>query len=277
MQARQLPARHGILWLIAGLQLFRRSPPQLTALTFAYLFVVLFLNLLPLIGPFLLPLVLPAITAIVANGVRALEQGRPATRDALLQGLAANRIGLLRLGGLHLAGSVAILAVSVLIEGGPQSLGSLEDADPAEMLAMLSRLLIVAAPVLMAFWFAPLLAAWDGVPALKSVFFSFVASLRNWRAFTVYCFAIAMVGIVIPGLILLVAGTLSPVLLNIFSVALRMLLVFVLAPVLMASVYLSYRDIFHGATESAQPAREESPETRPSERSSEDTPPSTDA
>lgn len=104
MQARQLPARHGVAWLLAGLQLFRRSPPLLTALTFGYLFVVLFLNLLPLVGPFLLPLALPALNAIVANGVRALEQDRPASKVTLLQGLAANRIGLLRLGGLHQIG-----------------------------------------------------------------------------------------------------------------------------------------------------------------------------
>jgi len=253
MQARQLPARHGVLWLLEGIQLFRRNPPLLTALTFAYLFVVLFLNLLPIIGPFLLPLALPALTAIIANGVRALEQGRPVTKVALLHGLAANHIGLLRLGGLHLLGSVAILSISVLIEGGPQSLGKLEDADPAEMLGMLARLLLVASPVLMAFWFAPLLATWDDVPAAKSVFFSFVASLRNWRAFAVYGLAVAMVGVVIPGLILLVAGSISPTLLNIFSVALRMLLVFVMAPVLMASVYLSYRDVFHGVDTEVPP------------------------
>ncbi|MDP2795556.1 MAG: BPSS1780 family membrane protein [Sulfurisoma sp.] len=253
MQARQLPARHGVLWLIAGLQLFRRNPPLLTALTFAYLFAVLFLNLLPFIGPFLLPLALPTITAIVASGVRALEQGRPVTQVALLHGLAANRIGLLRLGGLHLLASVAVLSISVLIEGGPQSLASLEDADPAEMLGMLARLLLIAAPVLTAFWFAPLLTAWDGVPALKSVFFSFIASLRNWRAFAVYGLAIAVVGVVIPGLILLVAGSLSPTLLNVFSVALRMLLVFVMAPVLMASVYLSYRDVFHAVESEVTP------------------------
>ena len=149
----------------------------------------------------------------------------------------------------------------MLIEGGPQNLGSLEDADPAEMLAMLARLLLIAAPVLTAFWFAPLLVAWDGVPALKSVFFSFVASLRNWRAFAAYGLAVAMVGVVIPGLILLVAGSLSPTLLNIFSVALRMLLVFVMAPVLMASVYLSYRDVFHGVdSRSRGPATPPMPE-----------------
>lgn len=265
MQARQLPARHGVLWLIAGFALFRRNPPLLTALTFGYLFIVILVNVLPLVGPFLLPLALPALTAVIANGVRALEQGRPLDKPALLQGLAANRIGLLRLGGLHLVATLAVLAISMLVEGGPQSLGSIEDADPAEMLAMLARLLLIAAPVLTAFWFAPLLAAWDGVPALKSVFFSFVASVRNWRAFVAYGFAVAMAGVAIPGLILLVAGSISPTLLNIFSVALRMLLVFVMAPVLMASVYLSYRDVFHGA------------EAAPRERPGDDTPPAIDA
>lgn len=263
MQARQLPARHGVAWLLAGLQLFRRSPPLLTALTFAYLFVVLFLNLLPLIGPFLLPLLLPTLNTIVANGVRSLEQVRPANKITLLQGLSANRVALLRLGGLHVLGSVAILAVSVLIEGGPQSLGKLEDAEPAAMLAMLGRLLILAAPVLMAFWFAPLLVAWDGVPALKSVFFSFVAGIRNWRAFATYALAVAVVGIVIPGLILILAGSISGTLLNILSVALRMVLVFVLAPVLMASVYLSYRDVFQAVTQpaGAQPPADEAAST----------------
>jgi len=263
MQARQLPARHGVAWLLAGLQLFRRSPPLLTALTFAYLFVVLFLNLLPLIGPFLLPLALPALNTIVANGVRALEQGRPVNKLTLLHGLATNTTGLLHLGGLHVLGSVAILAISVLLEGGPQGLGKLENADPAAMLAMFGRLLIVATPVLMAFWFAPLLVAWDGVPALKSVFFSFVAAVRNWRAFAAYVLAFATVGIAIPGLILILAGMVSPTLLNILSVALRMVLIFVLAPVLMASVYLSYRDVFQdGAAAGAPPPDQPAEDTQ---------------
>jgi hypothetical protein len=194
--------------------------------------------------------------------VRALEQGRPANKITLLHGLSANRVALLRLGGLHVLGSVAILAVSMLIEGGPQSLGKLEGAEPAAMLGMLGRLLIIAAPVLMAFWFAPLLVAWNGVPALKAVFFSFVAGVRNWRAFAAYALAVAVVGIVVPGLILILAGSISGTLLNILSVALRMVLVFVLAPVLMASVYLSYRDVFQtAATPAGPPPEDEAPST----------------
>ena len=104
--------------------------------------------------------------------------------------------------------------------------------------------LVLATPLLMAFWFAPLLAAWDGVGAAKSLFFSFVASWRNWRAFTVYGLALALVGVAVPAALLLFAGLVSQYLQAVLSTALRMLLVFVLAPTMVASIYLSYRDVF---------------------------------
>lgn len=251
MQARQLPARHGALWFLAGFRLFRRNPPLLTALTFAYLFCVILVNLIPVIGPLLLPLLLPVLTVVVANGCRALDQGQSPDKLKLFHGLEANRLGLIRLGGLHLLGSLLILAVSTAVEGGPKNLPALDAADPSEMLGMLARLPLIASPVIMAFWFAPLLTGWDGIPAMKSLFFSFVASVRNWRAFAVYGLTAAAVAVGIPGLILVVAGAFSPTALNVLSVALRMLLIFIIAPVMMASIYLSYRDVFHGVDESA--------------------------
>jgi hypothetical protein len=78
MDARQLPARHGALWLLAGFALFRRHPPLMTALTFGYLLIGDFvLNLVPKIGPFLLPLMLPTLTVMLGNGCRAIERGQP--------------------------------------------------------------------------------------------------------------------------------------------------------------------------------------------------------
>jgi hypothetical protein len=251
MQARQLPARHGALWFFAGFQLFRRNPPLLTALTFGYLFCVIFVNLLPLVGPLLLPLILPALTLVVANGCRAIETERAPGQLALLGGIEANRLALIRLGALQLAGSMLILAVTTLIEGGPKNLIAIEQSDPGEMLGVLARLLVVASPVIMAFWFSPLLTGWDGVPALKSLFFSFVAVWRNWRAFIAYVLTVATICVGIPALILAGAGLVSTTALNVMSVALRMLLVFIAAPVLMASVYLSYRDVFRVVDEHA--------------------------
>lgn len=245
MDARQLPARHGVLWLLGGFALFRRHPPLMTALTFGYLLTVLVVNLIPKFGPFLLPLLLPTLTVMLGNGCRAVEQGRPLGGEALVAGIAANRLGLLRLGGLHLVGSSLLVLIAGATLGEPVNIGDgLDSAEAMGLVADMGVILLLASPLLMAFWFAPLLAAWDGVGAGKSLFFSLVASWRNWRAFTMYGLALVLVGALLPGLILVIAGFLSQSLLNILSVALRMLLIFILAPTMVASIYLSYRDVF---------------------------------
>ncbi len=253
MQARRLPARHGLLWVIASIRLFRANPPLLTAMTMVYLFMIVVINLLPLIGPFLVPLALPALIVVLANGCRAIERGGAIGRAALAHGIQQHRVQLVRLGGLHLLGSIVILAAGMIAEGGSISfIGSDKSTEDDAMLAAMGRLMIIALPVMTAFWFAPLLTAWDDVPPLKSVFFSFVASWRNWRAFATYGLSIAVLAVAIPGLLLIAAGAISPTLLNMLSVALKMVLIFVMAPILMASVYVSYQDVFHGAADAKE-------------------------
>lgn len=244
MDARHLPARHGVFWLVAGFALFRRHPPLATAITFAYLITVIMVNLIPKIGPILLPLLLPTFTVMLANGCRAIERGQTFASETLIEGISAQRVGLARLGGLHLLGS-SLLVLAGYALGEPINIGDgLDDKEALALLGDLSLILIMASPLLMAFWFAPLLTAWNGVGAGKSLFFSFVASWRNWRAFAMYGLTLILVGALIPGLLLIVAGLISPALLTILSVMLRMMLIFVLAPTMVASVYLSYRDVF---------------------------------
>ena len=245
MYARQLPARHGILWLAAGFQLFRRNPPMLVGLTFSYLMLVIVTNLIPGIGPFLLPMLLPALTAMLGNGCRAIENGRTLTPPVLVEGIALQRIGMIRLGGLHLLGSSLLVLISYAIGTKIDLSDGMNEAQAVAILKELAVILTLASPLLMAFWFAPLLTLWDDVPAAKSVFFSFVASWRNWRCFAMYTLAVMVVGVVLPGLVLVLVSLVSGTLVGMLSVVLRTLLIFVLAPVLVASVYLSYRDVFH--------------------------------
>ncbi len=260
MDARRLPARHGILWLMAGFALFRRHPPLMTALTFGYLLTVLVVNLVPMIGPFILPLLLPTLTVMLANGCRAVERRQSFDSDTLGVGIGAQRLDLLRLGILHLVGSSLLVLISGIALGEPVNLKDGMDADEAAaFLADMGVVVVLASPLLMAFWFAPLLTAWDRVSAGKSLFFSFVASWRNWRCFAMYGLALALVGAVLPGLILIVAGAISQSLLSILSVALRMLLIFVLAPTMVASVYLSYRDVFATPDPVSEPVPEPEP------------------
>jgi hypothetical protein len=244
MDARRLSARHGVFWLLAGFALFRRHPPLATAITFSYLMTVIVVNLIPKIGPFLLPLLLPTLTVMLANGCRAIERGQSFEGGTLIAGVSEQRAGLARLGGMHLLGS-SLLVLAGFTLGEPVNIS--DGLDPEETMTILSDLAImflIASPMLMAFWFAPLLTAWNGINAGKSLFFSFIACWRNWRAFVAYGLTLILVGAVLPGLLLIVTGMLSQTLLTVVSVALRMALIFILAPTMIASVYLSYRDVF---------------------------------
>jgi len=248
MQARRLPAARGWGWIVEGFRLYRRNPPLLTSLTLAYLLLVVVTNLIPQVGPFVSPLLLPLLTVMVANGCRALDQGgfRP---DMLTAGLSAHRLALVKLGGLQLLAALAVLAVFALWQGGDVAATEVNTLDEEAALYAMAHLLVLALPVALAFWFAPLLVAWDGVPALKSLFFSIVAARRNWRAFLVYALGVVVVGVILPGVVMLVVGLISKSLLAVLAIVLRMLMLFILAPILMISVYLSYRDVFGQAPE----------------------------
>ena len=98
-------------------------------------------------------------------------------------------------------------------------------------------------PVQLAFWFAPVLAAWQGMPAGKALFFSLFASLRNWSAFLVYLAvaggAAAALAALIYNLHRLQAGAaIAPTIV--------FLLLVVAVPLYYASLYASYRDVFPG-------------------------------
>jgi hypothetical protein len=124
----------------------------------------------------------------------------------------------------------------------------------------LSLALIVAGiagtPVVMAFWFAPVLAAWDGMGAAKGLFFSFFAGWRNWRAFLVY-------GVILSALGLLLSATVvtAAIMLRGHPEVLRMAMVvamLVTMPTLFGSFFTAYRDVFPPAA-AADPDAKETP------------------
>lgn len=274
MQARRLSAARGAFWLFEGFRLFRRNPPLITALTLLYLLIVqLLAALLPGIGPIVLPLLLPVMTLIVANGCRLVDQNRRPDKAGLLHGVTGNGTALLRLGGLQLLGAVLVILLSMLLNDGNDPLSTpltlpetpnmgegaadagiqtVDATAQAAMLNALMKVLLLATPLIIAFWFAPFLVGWDRVSPFKSLFFSTVASFRNWRAMLMFSLAAVAVAGILPGFVLIVVGQISGMALGAALVALRMILIFLVAPILTASIYVSYRDIFHtGVDESA--------------------------
>ena len=242
---------------------------MITALTLLYLLLVQGVAvLLPGIGPILLPLALPALTLIVANGCRLVDEGLPPGKTTLLRGLIGregNALAMLRLGLLQLIGALILVWLNSVLGNGVDPFSSLERAASlppdmagvagtaavgaeaardADVLGALLRLMLLATPLIIAFWFAPFLTGWDRVSPLKSMFFSTVATWRNWRAFVMFTLAAVVVAGLVPGLLLILVSQIAGVATNVAFVAVRMLLVFLVAPVLTASIYVSYRDIF---------------------------------
>ena len=254
MQAHRLPAARGWAWIVEGFRLFRRNPPLLTFLVFGYWFLLVIMNLVPMIGWIISSLCMPALSVSVLNGCRAIERDEPTQVGLLLSGFQRNLPTLIMLGGLYFVASIAAIMASMLVDGGTLMQGMLgakpagpESLDEPQMVLALQTALLMMLPVLMAFWFAPPLAAWAGCGAGKALFFSIIASFRNWRAFLVYGLGIAFIAAILPGILLGTSAVISKTLLNIMVVALTMPLVFIFVPTLFASFYVSYRDVFSAA------------------------------
>lgn len=251
MQARRLPARRGWSWIVEGFRLFRANPPLLTFLVFGYWLALVVLNLVPLIGIALAPLCVPALSVSIMNGCRAIERRQTGNAGLLFSGFGQHRNALFVLGAVYLLGSLAVFAASAWVDGGALLRILLSGTPPPDdllaneqVLLSMQFMLLLMVPLLMAFWFAPLLAAWEGLAPAKSLFFSFVACARNWRAFFTYALGVFFISVMLPGILLGIAGVSSPALLRTLALAVSLPLVFVFIPSLFASFYVGYREIF---------------------------------
>lgn len=258
MQALKLPARRGWLWLAGGFALFRKNPPLLTLLVVSYWMLVAVINLIPVLGAIVATLCIPAFSVSLMNACRELDQGRPIAPQLLFSGFRENLRELLMLGGLYLGATITILGVSAMADGGVLMQMMLGSAAPSEeamssgqFLAATQIGMILLTPLTMAYWYAPVLAAWHGFPVGKALFFSFVACLRNWRAFLAYAAALIVFGGVIPGVLLGLLASLVPDGIGFFAPLFTIPLLLVLAPTLFASFYVSYRDVFVAVDEDA--------------------------
>ena len=251
MQALTLPAAQGWRWLTDGFRIYRKNHLMLTLLVVSYWVLMALVNIIPVLGTVATTLCIPAFSVRLMNACRRIDHGSPLSPQLLFSGFASNLRGLLILGAIYLAATSGILAVSALADGGALMAMMLAGQKPSEELVNDGSLLLATqialiflCPLMMAYWYAPVLAGWHGLSPAKALFFSFVACLRNWRAFLVYSLAIIVVATLVPGLILGILATLLPGSAALLAIVMTVLLILVLAPTLFASFYISYRDVF---------------------------------
>lgn len=237
MNIRTVPTGRGFDWIADGFGLFRLNPLIWIVNFIILVGIIMVLSLIPLIGAIAAMLLQPVLVAGLLLGCQALERGEEFRIEHLFDGFKTNTNQLVMVG---LISGVAYLLVGVVIffiVGGSalglSILGGLGNQPElamggAMMGFMFSGLigLALSVPIAMATWFAPALVVFDNMQAIEAMKASFFACLRNLMPFLVY------------GIVLLVATILAAI-----PAGLGFL---VLGPVVIASVYMGYRDIFSG-------------------------------
>ncbi|UCV03844.1 BPSS1780 family membrane protein [Dechloromonas denitrificans] len=251
MRAQTLPAAAGWRWIVAGLAIFRRNPLTFSMLVVTYWFTVIFLNVLPLIGAVAASLVIPGLSVGLMQAARNLERSQPIGLQTLYGGLKENTRTLIGLGALYLCCTLGILGASTLADGGDllrymlaSSRAERAAVEDADFLLPSLVVMIMLVPLLMAYWFAPVLAAWHRLPIGKSLFFSFVACWINWRPFLAYSIGLLLFAGVVPGILLGLLLILFPGAASLIAGLVMVPIALIIAPVIFASFYASYRDIF---------------------------------
>jgi hypothetical protein len=262
---RVVPARNGWFWLVRGFALFRKSPPMWLFLVFTYWIAVALLGQIRYLGPATSTVLLPVFSVSFMVMCAVLDRGGLLRPALLFAGFRSGPATLVALGVLYLLSIVMVLGVASFADAGALMQWVLSGQEPSvEALrdgsvsgAMLVATL-AATPVLMAFWFAPVLAAWNGIGAAQSLFYSFFAVLRNWRAFLVYGAVLALAGAVFLVTVTVAAFLMQGKVQVLRSLAL--LLTLVSLPTVFASFYASYRDVFpENAVPAEPPSNPESP------------------
>lgn len=219
-------------------------------LVFAYWITVLLLNALPVVGVLAASMIIPGLSVGLMKVARSIEAGEAVGIQTLFSGLQENTRTLLGLGVLYLLCTLGIFGLSALADGGDLlnfMLGSKNDpAIASESEPLLPALIVFAlmTPVLMAYWFAPVLAAWHQLSLSKSLFFSFVACWLNWRPFLTYGIALLLFAGIIPGITLGLLLILFPGTQGMATTLVMAPMLMLVAPTIFASFYAIYRDIF---------------------------------
>lgn len=251
---KKLPAATGLLWIKQGFALFRKRPAEVSMLFLAYMFMMLAIGIVPVIGQVLPLMLVPVFSIAFLQACVNIEHGKRITPSLLLIGFRSPAVAnLLKLGALYLLAATAAVGASSLIDGGVfwsvitgQSTLDPKTAQDSNMASamMLSALLYI--PVSMAFWYAAPLVAWHRMGIAKALFYSFFAVCGAGKPFLVYGLAWSILGIVFPAMVSLLA-----VILLGGSLAVMMILLplsVVLTIIMYCSFYPTYTQVF-GTTE----------------------------
>ena len=228
---RSVPAANGWSWIVQGWNLFKRQPGMWIGIVVVLALMSLVAAMIPFIGSLALMVLFPVFTAGLMLGCRAQAEGGELEFGHLFAGFRDRFGSLAAVGALYLGITMAIALVVGIVTGASMFAMMSPGADPAAAagavagvaLAMLVMLALMI-PLFMAVWFAAPLVLFHERGAIEAMKESFSGCLRNIVPFLFY------------GVILMALSVVASI-----PVGLGWL---VLGPVIAASIYTAYRDIY---------------------------------
>ena len=233
MEAKTVDVSRSIAWFIGGWGLFMKNPGAWIVLGIMTLAITVVLSLIPFLGVLALSLISPVLGAGLLYAAREADAGRALDVLHLFQGFRERDklTPLLSLGGVALAGLIIGLVIAFLLAGGSMVTMMMSGDRHALTTGALGGfllaglvILVVEVVVAMAVVYAIPLVMFRDVPAGEALRSSLNANLRNLLPLLVF------------GVIYLFVAVLATLPL--------MLGWIVLLPVSIATVYLSYKDLY---------------------------------
>lgn len=229
---RALDAGRGWEWIASGFALFKKQPGTWILILIVLLVCWILITLVPLIGGLANMLLLQVFAGGIMLGCRALDSGGSLEVEHAFAGFKQNTSDLVVLGLLAMVAWAIVFIPALLVMGGGGFMAMLHGGGDVVSFAALGltfvlAMLVVLAlsiPVYMALWFAPALIVFHGLKPVEAMKTSFFACLKNIIPFLLY------------GVILMVLSCIAAI-----PFGLGFL---VLLPVVVASIYTGYRDIF---------------------------------
>ena len=256
MKLNIVPARQGVQWFKLGVRTFFKQPLALCGLFFIFMALMSVLTLIPVLGNVLALALLPGATLGFMVATEEATKGKFPMPAVLLSAFRAGRqqaTSMLILGFIYAAGFLLVLGISATVDGGKFAhlylMGGAMTPETVmepdfEMAVLLAMGLYV--PLSLLFWHAPALVHWNGIAPVKSLFFSLVACLRNFWAFTIYSLVWLGAFIAMGMLVAVVAALIgSPEAVTGIMFPLAMLM----AAMFFTSIYFSFKDCFNEALE----------------------------
>lgn len=227
-----VPAGNGWTWIAEGWNLFKHQPGVWIGIVVVLLVISVVAAFIPIIGSIGMMVLFPAFTAGIMIGCRAIDEGGDLEFGHLFAGFRERFGTLAAVGAIYLVATMVIALVVGIVTGASMfAMMSGQQMDPAAAAGALTSILLASLvmmalmiPVVMAVWFAPQLVVFHERGALDAMKESFTGCLRNIVPFLLY------------GIIAMVLAIVASI-----PLALGWL---VLGPVLAASMYTAYRDIY---------------------------------